>query len=201
MRQSSAAMVVSVSIGLAIVVNLVTNTVEIPPALAWLLLVSLGIAAILLENRGRLPVARTTQIDPADELAEAVGREWRAEEKRRQIHDPTPLPVRWRDCSHEPFSDNWPRNYPPSVGSLAETIALDGSLEDIVDVYLRVLSGRLVVLGKAGSGKTVLASRLVLGLLDLRDATNQTVPVIFNVATWNPAEDGPAYAFLGACDL
>ena len=66
-----------------------------------------------------------------------------------------------------------------------EPLRLDGQLDDIVSVYRRIPSGRLVVLGRAGSGKTILTIRFVLGLLDLSTPADP-VPVIFSLGSWNP---------------
>ncbi|MFE1957601.1 NACHT domain-containing protein [Streptomyces sp. NPDC059479] len=58
-----------------------------------------------------------------------------------------------------------------------------------MDVHRRIPSRRLVVLGRAGSGKTILTIRFVLDLLaapaDPADPT-APVPVIFSLVSWNP---------------
>jgi hypothetical protein len=54
-------------------------------------------------------------------------------------------------------------------------------------VLARVPTGRLVVLGEPGSGKTMLMVRLVLDLLTRR-ASGGRVPFLASVASWNPAE-------------
>lgn len=51
--------------------------------------------------------------------------------------------------------------------------------------YRQVPSGRLVVLGEPGAGKTVLALMLTLGLLRDRDPAGP-VPVLLSVSTWDP---------------
>src|SRR5262249_30089859 len=55
-----------------------------------------------------------------------------------------------------------------------------------VRVYRAVPSRRLVVLGRAGAGKTVLALRLLVGLLDGPGAEVARVPVVFSLASWDP---------------
>ena len=50
----------------------------------------------------------------------------------------------------------------------------------------RVPTGRLVVLGEPGAGKTMLMVRLVLDLL-ARRASGGPVPFLASVASWNPA--------------
>jgi predicted NACHT family NTPase len=51
-----------------------------------------------------------------------------------------------------------------------------------------VPTGRLVVLGEPGSGKTMLMVRLVLDLL-ARRARGGPVPVLASVASWNPSDE------------
>lgn len=116
----------------------------------------------------------------AEALAIAVRAQWEAEEQVRRIHDPFPLPARWTNAP-EHLTDHWqniwgdPRRQHP--------IVLDGHGDHIVDTFTRVPSGRLVVLGKAGGGKTILTSRFVLTLLATR---TQPVPVIFSLGSWDP---------------
>ncbi|WP_274383608.1 NACHT domain-containing protein [Saccharothrix deserti] len=126
-----------------------------------------------------------------DRLAEAAGRlaysvrtRWQREEEHRQIHDPLPLPVRWRPVAAE-LTDSWANIRRVDAGDTAAPLDLAGRLDGIVDVYRRIPSGRLVVLGRAGSGKTVLALRFVLDMLKNR-AADAPVPVIFGLGSWNP---------------
>jgi hypothetical protein len=56
-------------------------------------------------------------------------------------------------------------------------------------VLARVPTGRLVVLGDPGSGKTVLVLGLVLGLLESRKS-GEPVPVLFSAASWDPIAAG-----------
>jgi hypothetical protein len=63
---------------------------------------------------------------------------------------------------------------------------LSGSGRELVKVMERVPTGRLVVLGEPGSGKTVLLIRLLLDLLETRQR-GAAVPVLVPVASWNPS--------------
>ncbi|WP_328610730.1 helix-turn-helix domain-containing protein [Amycolatopsis sp. NBC_00345] len=123
--------------------------------------------------------------DTADQLAQAVTSRWRREAEQRQIADPFPLPVGWRPVP-EHLTDHWANIRRAPAGAESGPLDLTGDLEQVVDVYRRIPSGRLVVLGRAGSGKTVLTLRFVLGLLADR-ARDGAVPVIFGLGSWNPA--------------
>jgi hypothetical protein len=124
--------------------------------------------------------------DAAGQLALQVRIRWQREEELRQIHDPFPLPVRWQPVPAE-LTDSWAeiRRVPAGAKAAAEPLDLTGRLDEIVAVYGRVESGRLVVLGQAGSGKTILTLRFVLDVLKSRAAAD-TVPVIFSLGSWNP---------------
>jgi hypothetical protein len=83
----------------------------------------------------------------------AVQEQWRDEEKFRRLQDPFPLPVSWT-AADATVTDHWGNVCGRSTDG--EPVHLDGQLGDVVDVFDRVPSGRLVVLGKPGAGKTVL---------------------------------------------
>jgi NACHT domain len=100
------------------------------------------------------------------------------------IQDPFPLPVRWRPAPEE-LTDHWVNICRASAGESAQPLALTGRLDEIVDVYHWIPSGRLVVLGRVGSGKTILAMRFVLDMLKNRPSTG-AVPVMFSLGSWNP---------------
>ncbi|WP_234429206.1 helix-turn-helix transcriptional regulator [Streptomyces sp. AV19] len=125
-----------------------------------------------------------TPADVAEQLAQAVTTRWQREEEHRQVHDPYPLPVRWRPVPEE-LTDHWANIRRLPAGGTHGRLDLSGRLDEIVDVYRRVPSGRLVVLGRPGSGKTVLAARFVLDHLKSR-ARAEAVPVIFGIGSWDP---------------
>jgi hypothetical protein len=64
------------------------------------------------------------------------------------------------------------------------TSSSSGGLDELVDMYHGRPLNRVAVLGRAGSGKTVLAMRLTLALLKRADP--DVVPVIFGLASWHP---------------
>ncbi|MCI3245706.1 NACHT domain-containing protein [Streptomyces spinosisporus] len=139
--------------------------------------------------------------DIAEHLAQAVQHQWETEVQVRRVNDPHPMTVRWR-AAPDDLVESWPllrataADWPGELGvhegwanSPAE---LEGSGAEITRVFAeRVPTRRLLVLGGPGAGKTVLLSRLVLGLLHRRMTSaagphSSAVPVLFPLATWNP---------------
>lgn len=134
----------------------------------------------------------------ADLLAAAVSRQWEAEASLRRLNDPHPLPVAWAEAPPALVEDwptltamaaEWPEDHaPPARGWAADPAELAGSGGDLAAVLAqKVPTGRLVVLGEPGAGKTLLLVRLVLGLLDQRQPGG-SVPVLLPLASWNPAK-------------
>ncbi|OLR93474.1 helix-turn-helix transcriptional regulator [Actinokineospora bangkokensis] len=120
----------------------------------------------------------------ADDLAHAVGARLGREEELRRVQDPFPLPVRWQ-LAPEGVMDHWENICRASPGATARPLDLAGRLPEVAEVYRRVPSGRLVVLGRTGSGKSVLAARFVLDLLGARPPGG-AVPVVFALGSWDP---------------
>ncbi|WP_063752388.1 NACHT domain-containing protein [Streptomyces natalensis] len=129
-------------------------------------------------------VLRDPAAEAAEQLAQAVGARWRREEEQRQIQDPFPLPVRWQPAP-EDLTDHWANICRAPAGVTPGPLPLAGQLDGVVDLYRRLPSGRLLVIGRAGSGKTILTLRFVLDLLRTR-TTADAVPVIFSLGSWNP---------------
>jgi hypothetical protein len=139
-----------------------------------------------------------TLADVADQLAVAVGAQWEAEAAIRRLNDPYPLPVSW-DPADASLTDDWQSLVilaetgagwpaPPPEGSWAAgPDGLAGGGSDLVSKLAAVPTGRLVVLGEPGAGKTMLMVRLVLDLLAHR-AVGGPVPILASIASWNPAE-------------
>ena len=138
----------------------------------------------------------------ADQLAVAVGAQWNAEAAMRRLNDPYPLPVSWA-AADASLTDSWDSlvrlavsgaGWPPSPSAgtwAAGPDDLAGEGGELAEVLARVPTGRLVVLGEPGAGKTMLMVRLVLDLL-ARRAEGGPVPFLASVASWNPAGTGSA---------
>ena len=132
----------------------------------------------------------------ADQLAVAVGTQWTDEAAMRRLNDPYPLPVSWA-AADASLTDSWDSLVklatsgagwppPPKRPWVRGPAGLAGKGSKLVDVLARVPTGRLVVLGEPGAGKTMLMVRLVLDLL-ARRAEGAPVPFLASVASWNPA--------------
>lgn len=73
-----------------------------------------------------------------------------------------------------------------SSGTPQPPLLSSGTLTDIAESYREIPSGRLVILGRPGAGKTVTAVRCALDLLTPRQA-GAPVPLLVDVKSWNPA--------------
>ena len=119
--------------------------------------------------------------DPVIEVADLLARASHSLLRREEEREPVSLPVTWRPVppvlvdSHADIS-------------VVRPVLRRGRPDELAELYRRIPSGRLVVLGKAGSGKTHVVTRLALGMLDLR-APDDPVPVIFSLRSWNPTTD------------
>ncbi|MET8732479.1 helix-turn-helix domain-containing protein [Streptomyces parvus] len=123
-------------------------------------------------------------LDAAAWLAREVGRRLQREVEQHRLQDPYLLPVRWQPALPElmDLPENIQRLQPEATASC---LNLSGDVRNVVDTYRSIPSGRLVILGRAGSGKTILAIRFVLGLLSAQ-ASPAPVPVIFSIGSWDP---------------
>lgn len=126
---------------------------------------------------------REVALTPAQRLAKAIYGELDQERKNLKLEAPRPLPVSWELV--------------PGNGSVLAGAAGD---RDIASAYAEIWPGRLVVLGGAGSGKSVLAQRLALDILGKspeqkdypepgdkdRPRLGEQIPVIFGLRSWEP---------------
>lgn len=140
----------------------------------------------------------------ADALARKLRAQWDEEAASRGLDIPPPIPVRW-NRTHRPLTgpvsvavgdrDQPGRlRFPPLPGaSEATTERLDcGGLGELYAAYAGLGSGRIVLMGPYGSGKTATAILLLLDALDYRvrlspgEAASTPVPVLVSAREWDP---------------
>ncbi|WP_327004546.1 hypothetical protein OHA72_57550 [Dactylosporangium sp. NBC_01737] len=137
-----------------------------------------------------------------DDLAEAVRRQWEPAVIDRRLRDP--IPVRWA-WSTRPVTGRINEvvgvgdglgidrleQLPGTVRLTAEAVQA-GGLAQLFAVYAGLGSGRTVVLGAPGSGKSAAAILILLEALRHRRALDADtrarvpVPVLFTPQTWDP---------------
>ena len=134
----------------------------------------------------------------ADSLAVTVTEQWTRAALERRLLQPEPIPVQWQRSSRPlagPVSVAVEsRQFPPLPG-LSPAVPRQlggGQLQDLHAVYGGLGSGRLVIIGEPGSGKTGAAVLLALAALEHRrrvpsqDRQLVPVPVIFTLHGWDP---------------
>lgn len=116
-----------------------------------------------------------------EDFVDKVRRQLEDEHSEDKVTDPIPMPVRWS------ITEQCPADQPINVwgeGDGARPSLDMGTFDTIIDLFELVPSRRLVVLGRGGAGKTVLVRELALAMLKRRP--DDTVPVIFQLSSWNP---------------
>jgi hypothetical protein len=134
----------------------------------------------------------------ADLLGGAVKDQWARAAAERQLLYPEPIPVRWE---RSPRSIAGPvsaavnsRQFAPLPGLAAvrQGQLHRGGLRDLHAIYGGLGSGRMVIVGAPGSGKSAAAVLLVLAAVRHReqvpgkDQPRVPVPVMFTVHGWDP---------------
>src|SRR5262249_9643400 len=134
----------------------------------------------------------------ADGLAARLRSQWAREAEARGLNDPYPLPVAWTAADAPLAGDldalkklatsgaGWSASSRENWAKGPEDLAGGGDRK-VADALAVVPTGRLVVLGEPGSGKTMLMVGLVLDLLHpARRSSGGPVPVLASLASWDP---------------
>ena len=142
------------------------------------------------------PGRSRTLDDVADQLAEAVKDQWTGAAMDRRLLPLDPIPVRWQRPSQPltgPISEAVGSELSGSLPGLprAEEGQLQqGQLPELHAVYGGLGSGRLVIVGAPGSGKSSAAVLLVLAALKHRENSENRplvpVPIMFTLHGWDP---------------
>ncbi|MBL7496531.1 hypothetical protein I6A81_09705, partial [Frankia sp. CN7] len=169
------------------------NAVDIA-AIAGLFVTIAGLALAVADylRSGERP--RRDLAELADDLTGTLRGQWVEEAAARRLRDPGVLPLSWSATRRE-VADPRATATRDAAGRVTR-LRLDGRLEGrfeevtrrLADGYQLVPSGRMVVLGEPGAGKTVLAILLTLGLLDRREAGGP-VPVLVSASSWDPVTE------------
>lgn len=135
----------------------------------------------------------------SDILASSVGQVWEDAAVDRRLLSPAPLPVRWKSVAEELAGPRSAalrdRRFDPLPGLRPTTAATlrKGTRRTLHAVYGGLPSGRLLLVGPAGAGKSAAAIFLLLDALKYRDQRSAEerrlipVPVLFTLREWNPA--------------
>jgi hypothetical protein len=172
LRRTSWVTWAALPIVLALVGNLATNVVQLTrwweKVAAWAVLATLVAASIVTEGRKRRFV-RLTVDQAVKDLSISVAAQWSQEQEQRKVDDPVALPVRWHQAP-EQLHDHWANIHRLPAGQSRGPLPVSGKVDSIVEIYCRIPSGRLVILGSAGSGKT---GRIQVIMATLRSLPNR----------------------------
>jgi hypothetical protein len=98
------------------------------------------------------------------------------------VYDRLPMPVRWKSVGE---LSSGPRPRSPDPAHAREAVA--GSFDEVMEYFRQLPESRLLVLGSAGGGKTVLVTELARRLLAARKV-GDPVPVTIPVTAWDPRQ-------------
>src|SRR4051812_18757297 len=124
-----------------------------------------------------------------EQLARAVRDMWGEEAAQRGLTTPLPIAVQvtWADRRITAHPAQWLRGNMKMANSTGTSgdAGVVGTTADMAAIYRDIATGRLVIIGEPGAGKTAAALLLLLALCDSRQLSER-VPVMFSLATWRP---------------
>ena len=131
-------------------------------------------------------------------LAEAVNKEWTGAATERGLLVPDPIPVRWQRpaasfAGPADIVDSTSFAPLPGLAAAREQRLQEGQVSELHELYAGLGSGRLVIAGGPGSGKSSAAVLLILAALRYRKKAvpkvrpEVPVPVMFTLHGWDPS--------------
>jgi hypothetical protein len=187
-----------------VILTVLYDTEDKVPALVSEVTAGTGAAAGLWK-RVRPTVAERSPLErAADELAEQLRRQWERAAAERGLTYPEPITVQWRWSPRqvtgpiaEAVGGTDGRRFAPLPGMAAVTAEQlrSGTLTDLLGVYGGLGSGRVIVLGEPGAGKSgagILVLRDALAhraVLPPGDRAGVPVPVLVTPRGWNPTAE------------
>ncbi|NUP64449.1 MAG: NACHT domain-containing protein [Nonomuraea sp.] len=185
--------VAAVPVGIGLVGNLATGTVEVrawwwAPA-TWVLtgvLVMVAVASQIARSRAEPPNREAAMRHAAAGLRLKVREQWEHEAVLRGVRQPVPLRVRWSSTGRQVSETREVVLDEPEA--TWQDLPFEGDVTQIVEKFRCLPHRQLVVLGEAGAGKSVLSILLTLGLIE-RSAEDDPVPVLLPATSWNPQEE------------
>lgn len=143
------------------------------------------VTPLLTKMLGAPPEPVDSQLPGAERaLAVAVGSQWRTSATLWQLQDPAPMEIGW--VRSAPWLADHRCNA-PGEGVFGSPEG-HGGVDELVEAFCAAPNRRVVILGPAGSGKSILALRFTLALLE-QHTPGTPLPVIFPLASWNPERD------------
>lgn len=128
----------------------------------------------------KLDGSRVVEAEIEAALVADVRRQLDEEERLQRLNDPWPIPLQLTPADPA-ITDHW---RVIRRGDCDTPLPLTGSLPQIGTIFAAIPSGRMVIIGPAGSGKTVAARRLAMLRADDWQA-GMPVPVLLSLAAWN----------------
>lgn len=146
------------------------------------------------------------QDERVEQLARTLAGQWAQEAYSRKLVAPAPVELRWKlsegptagsvaSALAQPPAGIGPRRVPGVPTPDADTLTCPQVVEQLHRLYAGLPSGRLVLVGGHGTGKTSTLVLLLLAALRHREALPAEerrlvpVPAIVTLAAWNPASE------------
>jgi hypothetical protein len=162
-----------------------------------------GLAAWLWQRlRWEAPEPGLALASAADALANAALQQWDQAAVERGLRYPAPIPVRWRRSRRPvvgPLEAALGTPYTrtgfaalPGIPAVTAAALESGGLADLAGIYGGLRSGRIIVVGGPGTGKSAAAILTVVEALEHRRDVSDTergqvpVPVLLTVHGWDP---------------